>query len=354
MVASIPRVSIGLPVYNGEGFLKEALESLLRQTYREFELIISDNASSDLTEEICRDYAGRDERIRYYRNDNNVGAAKNFNQTFELATGKYFKWAAHDDICAPEFMARCVEVLDRDPAVVLCFSRTIQIDHDGNVVKQRNWELPDLDSRLAHKRFGNIVANLHGCEAVFGLIRADVLRRTPLIGNYIASDRVLLALLSLYGQFHELPDYLFFQREHAGRSVKGKDHEVTAWFDPRRREQIVFPLWRMSWEYFLVAAKGPLNWAERLRCMVRLLIWAKSNWINYRWDLSAGVDRVLLLRHSQPVYRPLERWVLSDRVKLPKKLATAIALVVMLIVEGIRWAFKSDALSPRYDKINHK
>jgi glycosyltransferase involved in cell wall biosynthesis len=122
VMATPPRVSIGLPVYNGERFLKDALDSILSQTYRDFELIISDNASSDHTEEICRRYAARDERVRYYRYDNNVGAARNFNRVFQLSRGEYFKWAAHDDICSPGFLQRCVKILDSDTAVVVCFS----------------------------------------------------------------------------------------------------------------------------------------------------------------------------------------------------------------------------------------
>ena len=100
MPDKVPRVSIGLPVYNGENYMAAAIDSLLAQTFTDFELIISDNASTDATEQICRDYAHRDGRIRYYREEVNRGAAWNFTHTFELARGEYFKWHAHDDLCA--------------------------------------------------------------------------------------------------------------------------------------------------------------------------------------------------------------------------------------------------------------
>ena len=112
MLNNKPRVSIGMPVFNGENYLAEALDSLLTQTFSDFELIISDNASTDKTEEICRAYAVRDQRIRYFRNQENLGASRNYNRVFELSSGEYFKWAAHDDLCAPEFLGRCVDVLD--------------------------------------------------------------------------------------------------------------------------------------------------------------------------------------------------------------------------------------------------
>src|SRR5262245_38883261 len=116
---SRPRVSIGLPVYNGERYLAETLNSMLAQTFEDFELIICDNASTDQTEQICRFYAGKDTRICYVRNATNLGAAKNYRRTFELSSGDYFRWANCDDLFAPESLACCVEILDWKPSVVL-------------------------------------------------------------------------------------------------------------------------------------------------------------------------------------------------------------------------------------------
>ena len=121
-------VTIGLPVYNGERYLRPAIESILAQSFPHFELVISDNASTDGTEAICRDDADRDERVRYYRNTANLGMSRNFNLTFERATGRYFKWAADDDLLEPQYLARCVQVLDRDPGVILCHSQVRIID----------------------------------------------------------------------------------------------------------------------------------------------------------------------------------------------------------------------------------
>lgn len=354
MMKSSSCVSIGLPVYNGERFLKDALDSILRQTYRDFELIISDNASTDRTEEICRSYAARDRRIRYYRNEKNLGAARNYNQVFELSTGQYFKWAAHDDIYAPDFLLKCAEVLERDPGVVVCFPRTVQIDEQGRWEKKTHYDLPNLHSPRAHERFHDIIAKRHGCEAVFGVIRADGLRRTPLIGNYIGSDRVLLALLSIEGRFHELPDYLFFFREHTRRSVKGQDHEVTVWFDPMREGKIVFPEWRILSEYLRTIARASLVPSERLRCLWQLVKWVRCNGQTLKWDLTSALDRVLPLRGSHLVYRHLHKWILSGRFPLPKWMATSIGLFVMIVVEGSRWAFRVDKWSYRWNDTRKK
>ena len=141
MTSNQPRLSIGLPVYNGEKFLKEAIDSLLAQTFEDFELIISDNASTDKTEEICRAYAEKDQRIRYYRNDKNIGCARNFDRVFKLSSGEYFKWAAYDDLHAPDFIEKCVEVLDQDPTIILCHSQTYFIDEEGSFLQNYDIKL---------------------------------------------------------------------------------------------------------------------------------------------------------------------------------------------------------------------
>jgi glycosyltransferase involved in cell wall biosynthesis len=94
---NVPRVSIGLPVYNGQNYLRCALDSILQQDYTDFELIISDTASADASPGICQELARKDGRVRYYRNETNIGARGNYNRVFELARGEFFKWASHDD-----------------------------------------------------------------------------------------------------------------------------------------------------------------------------------------------------------------------------------------------------------------
>src|SRR5262245_60272429 len=123
-----PRVSIGLPVYNGARYLAEALDSLLVQTYENFELIICDNASTDHTEEICRAYANQDKRILYIRNKTNIGASRNYMHTFERASTEYFRWATYDDTSDPDLLTRCIEVLDQESTVVLAYPRTVLIN----------------------------------------------------------------------------------------------------------------------------------------------------------------------------------------------------------------------------------
>lgn len=274
MNSNKPRVSIGMPVYNGENFIKEALDSILAQTYKDFELIISDNTSTDRTEEICRAYAAKDQRIRYYRSDINRGLAWNFNRVFELATAEYFKWASHDDVCAPEYVERCVEVLDREHAVVLCYSKANTIDKQG---KNKGIYTENLNLRfpLPHQRLYQFLETFgwyHATQA-FGLMRSDRLKKTLLMGNYPHADRVLLAELSLLGEFYEVPEYLFNRRVHPQvAQIANNTYETLAiWFDPRNRGKIILPRWRRYFEYFRAVQRTELGLQEKVSCNIQLV-----------------------------------------------------------------------------------
>src|ERR1700691_2946887 len=133
-MSAAPPISIGMPVYNGEKYIVEALDSILGQTYADFELIISDNASEDRTAEICQDFVKKDPRIRYFRQPSNLGAPRNFNFVFEQSGGQYFKWAADNDVCDHDLLGICKKVLDDRPEVVLCFGKTVAIDQHGSIL----------------------------------------------------------------------------------------------------------------------------------------------------------------------------------------------------------------------------
>ncbi|MGH7450285.1 MAG: glycosyltransferase family 2 protein [bacterium] len=248
-----PRVSIGLPVFNGENYLEETLKSILSQTYSDFELIISDNASTDNTQKICQDYAARDQRVRYFRNEENIGAARNFNRVFELSSGQYFKWAAHDDLIAPDYLQKCVKALAHDSSAILSQARVKIIDKDGQVMKEHSAMSRHAYSPRPSLRFKEMLKTDLRCFEVFGLIRASLLKKTPLIASYIASDRPLRAELALLGHFHEIPESLFLSRDHPKRSARAMPahHQRAAWFDPAKAGKIVLPHWRIFFEYYM-------------------------------------------------------------------------------------------------------
>ena len=205
-----PKVTIGVPVYNGEKYLAVALDALLTQTFENFELIISDNASTDRTEEIARTYAARDCRVRYHRSDKNRGCAWNHNRVFALARGRYFRWAAHDDFCAPTLLGRTVELLDERPDVVWCHARSSHIDAAGALLppphaQDVSYVAPEIDavsreSAAPHQRFRAILLGAGGCLDAFGLMRSEVVRRTGLRLPYYGDDKVFVAELGHHGR----------------------------------------------------------------------------------------------------------------------------------------------------------
>ena len=284
-----PRVSIGLPVYNGENFLAAALDSLVAQTFTDFELIISDNASTDGTSVICREYAAKDPRVRYFRSEVNRGAAWNFNNTFHQSRGEYFKWAAHDDSHHPDFIAKCVEVLDRSPEVVLCFTRTTFIDAEGHETKEFKYRL-DLVEAPLRKRFFHFVSGGYIVHEIFGVIRSDVLRKTPLIDGYLGSDLVLLGKLNLYGDFFQVPECLFQHREHEDRSMKkpAGAKNFTEWYDSSKSGKFAMPHWRRMYQNTISVLGHPMRLSDKLGCLTEICRYAKWN----RADLTGDIVRV--------------------------------------------------------------
>jgi glycosyltransferase involved in cell wall biosynthesis len=294
-ISNKARVSIGLPVYNGERYIAEALDSLVAQTYKNFELIICDNASTDRTQQICQSYAERDGRIRYFRNETNLGSAKNYRRVFELSSGQYFRWATYDDLSGPESLSRCIEVLDREPSVVLAYPKTKLIDEWGNVTSEYEDGL-NIQSPRASERFVHLIQKVRLCNAVYGLIRANVLKRTALIGNYIASDSALLAELTLYGKFWEIPEFLFYRRFHPNDTSRKKTSELVEFHDPKIRDQVPMTSWTRLSEYFLAIERAPLDISEKMRLryrLFRMVIWARNGLV---YELSLAIRQVFRRR----------------------------------------------------------
>lgn len=292
-----PRVSIGLPIFNGERYLREALDSLLSQTYADFELVICDNASTDATESICREYVARDPRVRYSRNERNLGAGPNFERAFDLSRGHYFRWAAHDDLQEPDLLGKCVEALDRNPDAVLCQSRVRIIDDASNT-------MGFYDSGLGDKSgadlFGTIVLTQHWCTDIFGLVRSEVIReirdsRKPGEGIFRAfhgSDEIVLAEIAMFGGFVKVDEPLFLNREHSNRySVAIPIKDRGAWY-ASSGSRLRFHLWQKYRGYINAVRRYQRNPGVRLGCYRHLLVWWFIQWNSIRFlvDIAATFE----------------------------------------------------------------
>lgn len=172
-----PGVSLALPVYNGERFVADAIRSVLAQDYDNFELIITDNASTDGTEKICRDFAASDERVRYVRNERNLGAGPNYNLGFALSRGKYFKWCACDDRISDNFLGACVAALEENKDAVLAYGTTQTIDQNGHLIPLVGaMTSPQQPSDGPPLRFKKHLSNRTTNFEIFGLFRSETLK----------------------------------------------------------------------------------------------------------------------------------------------------------------------------------
>ncbi len=277
-----------MPVYNGQEYLPQALDALIGQTFDDFEIIISDNVSTDATESICRAYAARDSRIRYLRRTSNIGATRNFNAVFQAARGEYFKWASHDDLCAPTFLERCVAVLDGDSTVEWCHPRSTHIDAAG-----RPLALPGManvsygaagassdapsakslgisrESHRASDRFRAVLLGHGGCLDSYGLIRTTAIHRTHLYLPYFGSEKVFIAELALLGRFREIPDVLFYPRvhPHAAGSLPSAAAQV-AYTNPQASRSALRRRLGLLWGYVRIVRRATLSTTDRALCVM--------------------------------------------------------------------------------------
>lgn len=266
-----PRLSVGVPVYNGETFLRQTLESILAQSFGEFELIVSDNASTDGTEAIAREFAGRDVRVRYHRNEKNLGLARNYNLLFSLASGEYFKWASADDLCLPGYLERCIAVLDREPEVVLVYPKTRFVDATGKIldIEDPGW---NLTSDLPEERLRYVVTSAHWVNSILGVIRSRALAKTRLLPSYPGGDYCVLGELSLMGKFFEIAEPLYQRRIHPGSSSQHqRDARVIAEYWKGAGGSVPMPQWSRSFDHFRTLMGSELGPGAKLSVSLSLL-----------------------------------------------------------------------------------
>ena len=269
MVHRRPRVSVGLPVYNGGRYLAQTLDALLAQTFEDFELIIVDNASTDDTHDICRTFGARDSRIRYERNQCNIGVYRNCNKAFSLATGDYYKLACADDICHPDLLARCVAVLHADPSVVLAYAQTQFVDQDGKwiALQDPGWNLMSDNPR---ERMRYVIASGHWVNAFFGLTRSNEMAKTRLFPLYVGGDCRLLGELCLRGKFFEIPERLFFRRLHPAAASQQSGLDWHSEFFRGRRGHVDLPFWHICVDHATTALRSGLSARDKLSCIAQI------------------------------------------------------------------------------------
>lgn len=286
-----PTITIGLPVFNGERFLAQAIDSILAQSYADFELIISDNGSTDGTSEICKRYAAIDRRVGVMRQAVNQGGAANFNCVFQAARGRYFKWAAHDDVLHRDNLAHSLAALEAAPDAVAVHGQVELIGVDGEPLGADPFPLRHVGAPRPSERFADLILTPHWNLWAYALMRPNMLAQTDLFAPYTSADRVLLAHLALLGRFVELPEVLLFfrdQPERASRKIPDRLRRrrwlravgplpALEWYDPANAGRIAFPQWTLWRHYFDVVRRVDLPASERTACQLALLRWLLHN-----------------------------------------------------------------------------
>jgi glycosyltransferase involved in cell wall biosynthesis len=294
-----PKVTVGLPVFNGENYVRQAIESILNQTYTDFELIVSDNASVDRTPEICLEYAARDPRIRYIRRPENIGGGPNQNCLVAEARGEYFIWLMHDDVYGARLLELCVGVLDSRPDVVVAYPKMIDIDSEGRELGPRN-EDTHLMQETPNARVGKCMKHIFIVNATLGAIRTEVLRRTMMIEPWRGSDNALLIELAVLGKIFEVSERLYYRRLHPGASLVANSDplSIARWFNPGAKKATRHYKLRMYAGYLkAVLRRREIGLWEQLLCLLQLQRWPLQklrDWLGLR------KRRLLRAMHLQP------------------------------------------------------
>ncbi|RJQ40748.1 MAG: FkbM family methyltransferase [Nitrospiraceae bacterium] len=295
-----PILTIGLPVYNGGAYLAGAIDSLLNQDFKDFLLIISDNASSDGTEELCRDYASRDSRVKYYRQEKNIGALANFEYVLSKAKSDYFMWAAHDDRWAPAFITKVLQPLQKDSSVVLSCSNYERV----NYITGKRLLRPTPPVKGSKSRLENIslLVRQPTPSMIYGIFRTSVLKKIT-FGKYDFSDIVMVLEAATMGGIHRNDEILYYVGVTAAqRPVKSFSKKHLFGLNYR-----YFPFWYNSMKiiffrnYASFTSRCKLVWLLNKTIINTIASYEKELFLfkilkqlNFRWKVTKMIKNIVV------------------------------------------------------------
>jgi len=295
-----PRVSFGLPVRNGGEPIRRCLDSLLAQDFEDIEILVSDNASDDGTQDVLREYSGRDSRIRLFMNETDVGQIENFNCLVRRARGEFFRWIGAEDWLEPQYATRCLAVFEEDPGAIVVTS-FFRIHYDGGESRYHEYYGELLESPRPARRLQRLIWSFNAGDAtyepLYSLIRRDVLERTALIRMMVKADRILAVELALAGRFRQLNECLAHRWKPMAESVHSAKYLHR--YRPERSNELQSGPWRQFRVILSVILASQLSKIEKLRCMpLALLFFVGESWLHFRGRLRKLRRSIGLTRHN--------------------------------------------------------
>ena len=260
-----PRVSFAIPVCNAERFLGRALDSLLAQNFKDFEVVICDNASTDGTQDLVRRYSERDGRVRYIRNEENIGQIENFNRVCELSRGDFIRWMGADDWLEADYARKCVAALDGRPDAVGVTTQWRYMDDNGEV-NFLDVPGPRVDASTPTRRLHLTLKLLQNGELLFdpiySLIRRNALERSAMLPVNRWTDRLLAFELCLIGPFCHLDDFLATRRD----AREPRKIRIERWHKRYKGWKKREHRWMLYVSYAKIVGRAPLTMWQKLNC----------------------------------------------------------------------------------------
>jgi len=276
---SLPSVGIGLPVYNNAKYLSKTLDSLLNQTYPNITVYLSDDCSDDGTHDICESYAKKDDRIKYFRNEENLGANGNLEKVLSLASTNYFMFARGHEILSPDHIRDCVRILEEDKKVVLSFVTTQWIDETNKIISNKpigyfDTRGFDVVTRCALVFWGRL-------ECFYGLTRTEVMKSIRFSENIIANDLIMLLEMALIGSFAHVRSGVRYRRYHySGETYRKRLQRYrTGAYRQLKTIDRFFPFARLPYHLYLSVMKSKVSASDKIKILLVVLFNAPLKYI---------------------------------------------------------------------------
>jgi glycosyltransferase involved in cell wall biosynthesis len=268
---TLPSVGIGLPVYNNSKYLSKTLDSLLNQTYPNIIIYLSDDCSDDGTDDICEYYAAKDKRIKYSRNEKNIGPSANSKKILALASTEYFMFARGHELVSQKLIEECVQVLEQDKSIVVAVGRTFWIDEEDNILLDK--PVGYYDTRGLGVAIRCVFALWGNHEYYYGLTKTEIMKNIRLKRDIIGMDFIVMLEMALIGSFAHVGSSTRYRRYHYGNETYGKrmHRYKTVSYRHLRIIDHVFPFARLPYHLFLSVLKSDVSTGDKIKVLLVVL-----------------------------------------------------------------------------------